>query len=310
MDPKQNGPALRQQSQVLTYSESTQRQASQSVTTIPANDRWIDLTLFDIGEHRISCPRCAKRAGDKTLGITVRAIGNAVAHCFRCGYTQWLSGKTGFNPLFKPQNELIERRTTLSPYGHSLWSESKPISGIALDYLCSRNCVIPPADGDLRWHPDLKHPSGYRGPALVGLVTHVQTGNAMSLHRTWITPSGKAEVEPNRLLLGGHTSKYGVIRLYPDEYVTLGLGIAEGIETALSLAHEYQPVWAAISAGNMGSLPVISGVECLTIAVDSDDAGRKAAESLSHRWYTAGVKVRQAYVKHGDLNDHLEVLHG
>ena len=53
MRPKQNGPVLRQQSQALTYSESTQRQALQSLTTISANDRWIDLTLFEIGEHRI-----------------------------------------------------------------------------------------------------------------------------------------------------------------------------------------------------------------------------------------------------------------
>jgi putative DNA primase/helicase len=309
MRPKQNGPVLRQQSQALTYSESTQRQALQSLTTISANDRWIDLTLFEIGEHRISCPYCSKQASDKTLGITVRAIGDAVAHCFRCEYTQSLRSRMR-RPLFKPQLTLQEKRTTLSSYARSLWSECKPISGTALDYLRSRNCVIPPADGDLRWHPNLKHPSGYRGPALVGLVTHVETGEAMSLHRTWITSSGKAKAEPNRMLLGGHTSKHGVIRLYHDEYVTTGLGVAEGIETALSLAHEYRPVWAAISAGNMGSLPAISGVECLTIAVDSDDAGRKAAESLSHRWYEAGVQVRHAYVEYGDLNDHLELLHG
>jgi putative DNA primase/helicase len=130
------------------------------------------------------------------------------------------------------------------------------------------------------------------------------------LHRTWITPTGKAKVEPNRLLLGGHTSKNGVIRLYPDDYVTTGLGVAEGIETALSLAHEYQPVWAAISAGNMGALTVLNGIESLTIAVDADDAGRSATESLSRRWYEAGIKVSHVRVGHGDLNDHLEVLNG
>ena len=212
--------------------------------------------------------------------------------------------------LFKPQLTLQEKRTTLSSYARSLWSEYKPISGAALDYLRFRNCVIPPDGGDLCWHPNLKHPSGYRGPALVGLVTHVDTGESMSLHRTWITSSGKAEAEPNRLLLGGHTSKHGVIRLYPDDYVTTGLGIAEGIETALSLAHEYRPVWAAISAGNMGSLPVLSGIECLTVAVDSDDAGRAAADDLSQRWHSADVKVRHALVEHGDLNDNLVVRCG
>ena len=183
-------------------------------------------------------------------------------------------------------------------------------SGIAVDYLRSRNCVIPPRDGDLRWHPNLLHQSGYEGAALVGLVTHVETGEQMSLHRTWITATGKADVDPNRMLLGGHTSKHGVIRLYPDEYASIGLGIAEGIETALSLAHEYQPVWAAINAGNMGSIPVLNGIECLTIAVDTDDAGRSATESLSRRWHEAGIKVRHFRVEHGDLNDHLEVRCG
>jgi hypothetical protein len=132
----------------------------------------------------------------------------------------------------------------------------------------------------------------------------------MSLHRTWITATGKADAEPNRMLLSGHASRYGVIRLYPDECVTTGLGIAEGVETALSLAHEYQPVWAAIGAGNMGSLPALNSIEGLTIAVDADDAGRSATEILSRRWHEAGIKVRHALVEHGDLNDHLEVLHG
>lgn len=314
MTSKQNGlGSAATDNQALT--PDTVRSAKEAppiVTPILTNTASVDLALFGVGEHRISCPRCAKRASDKSLGVTVKAPGDAVAHCFRCGLTQSLRNKRAAlnEPIFRPQTPSQVKRTSLSQQGRSLWTDCMPISGTALLYLKSRYCVIPPIEGDLRWHSDLKHPSGYRGAALVGLVTHVLTGEPLSLHRTWITPNRKADVVPNRLLLGGHTAKHGVIRLYPDEYTTTGLGIAEGIETTLSLAHEYQPVWAAISAGNMGSLPVLSGIECLTVAVDSDDAGRKAANNLSMNWHAAGVKVRHALVGHGDLNDNLETRCG
>lgn len=299
--------------QALTpYIQRTVKEAFDIVTPILASGGLIDLELFDLGEHRISCPQCARSSRDRTLGITVKALGDAVAHCFRCNLTQSLKSRrrTHYKPVFKAQVPLQAKRTTLSLQGRSLWAECKPLSGIAGDYLNSRNCVIPPEDSDLRWHPNLRHPSGYTGAALVGLITHVETGEPLSLHRTWITATGKADVRPNRMLLSGHASRHGVIHLYPDEYVTTGLGIAEGVETALSLAHEYQPVWAAISAGNMGSLPVLSSIDCITIAVDADDAGRSATESLSRRWHEAGIKVSHVRVEHGDLNDHLEVLHG
>ena len=297
--------------QALTNKSSSGKWATQSVTPC-SNGGLIDLKLFDVGEHRITCPACGRSARDKTLGITVREVGDAVAHCFRCNRTQSLKSRSPayYRPIFKPQGTPQAKRTSLSTEGRCLWEQCRPLSGIAVAYLHSRKCAIPPADGDLRWHPALKHPSGHTGPALVGLVTHVETGEPMSLHRTWITETGKAEVSPSRMLLGGHTSKHGVIRLYPDDQVTTGLGIAEGIETALSLAHEYLPVWAAISGNNMGSMPVLNGIECLVVAVDADDAGRSAAENLSRRWYEAGISVKQARVEHGDLNDHLEVVNG
>jgi hypothetical protein len=292
--------------------EQSAKEASNIVTSILTNSTSIDLELFGVGEHRISCPQCGRSSKDRTLGITVKAIGDAVAHCFRCNLIKSLKSRrrTHYKPVLKAQVPLQAKRTTLSVQGRSLWAECEQVSGIAVNYLRSRNCMIPPEDSDLRWHPNLRHSSGYVGAALVGLVTNIETNEPMSLHRTWITSTGKADIDPNRMLLGGHTSRHGVIRLYPDEFVTTGLGIAEGIETALSLAHEYHPVWAAISAGNMGSLPVLIGIESLTIAVDNDDAGRSATESLSRRWHDARIKVRHVRVAHGDLNDHLEVLHG
>ncbi len=120
--------------------------------------------------------------------------------------------------------------------------------------------MIPPAYGALRWHPALKHPSGHVGPGLVALVTDIHSNEALSLHRTWITATGKADVHPPRMPLANHTLKNGVIKLCPDEEVGHTLGIAEGIETALSMAHSVQPVWATIDAGHLAKFPVLAGL--------------------------------------------------
>ena len=196
----------------------------------------------------------------------------------------------------------------LADFGLALWRESVPLAGtIGALYLAARACVMPPADGHLRYHPALKHsPSGAIGPALLALVTDAVTRQPLTLHRTWIQATGdKAQLDPPRMLLQGHRKAGGVIRLWPDETVTMGLGIAEGIETALSLAHAFTPVWACIDAGNLNSLPVLQGVESLLIAADNDDAGRDAAEACAERWDAAGCKsfIVMPGAHKTDLND-------
>lgn len=188
------------------------------------------------------------------------------------------------------------------------WRSLQPITGAGRAYLEERECVIPPEDGDLRFARSLRHPSGYTGPALVALVTDALTREPLTLHRTWIRPDGrKANVDPPRLLLGKHRKQGGVIRLWPDEAVTAGLGVAEGIETALTLAHAFAPVWSAIDAGNMAAFPVIEGIEALLVVADHDTAGIAAAEECADRWISAGREV-QAVMAPGegqDLNDYV-----
>lgn len=140
----------------------------------------------------------------------------------------------------------------------------------------------------------------------MGLITDAVTRQPLSLHRTWIQADGrKADVDPPRLLLGGHRKQGGVIRLWPDEAVTVGLGIAEGMETALSLAWAFAPVWACIDAGNLAAFPVLSGVEALTIGADNDAAGAAAAQECAARWATADDEVFITKQAENDLNDAL-----
>jgi hypothetical protein len=201
------------------------------------------------------------------------------------------------------------RYETLSSYGRQLWAASRVICREAAvgRYLIDRGCALPHPDGDLRSHPALRHPSGYVGPALVALITDVRDPERrLSLHRTWVGADGrKADVESPRLLLAGHPKAGGAIRLWPDDGVTTGLGVAEGIESALTLARGFTPVWSLVDAGNLAALPVLPGVEALTVAVDHDVAGMKAFKTVAQRWHAAGREVRKVLVPSpgADLND-------
>lgn len=88
--------------------------------------------------------------------------------------------------------------------------------------------------------------------------------------------------------------KAGVVRLSDEGYDNGRLGIAEGIETALSVIQRggWSPVWAACAAGGIERFPVLLGVECLTIFADHDIAGLNAARDCSRRWRLGGREVR------------------
>jgi hypothetical protein len=265
------------------------------------------------GPARQACPACNKGPRDTALGITRRDDGTHIAHCFRCGSLFFSGERTRAHtttPKTAPQ--AAQRHEVLSPFGRELWSACRPIAGPARAYLEARACAIPPADGDLRWHPALKHPvTGYVGPALVALLTDAVDGTPRTLHRTWIAASGTkpAQADPPRMLLGNHRKAGAVCRLWPDEAVTLGLGIAEGIETALTLAHAFAPVWAAVDAGNLAALPALNGIEALVIAADHDEVGIKAARECAKRWRAAkrAACIVMADRAGDDLND--EVRH-
>jgi hypothetical protein len=177
---------------------------------------------------------------------------------------------------------------------------------VAAAYLEHRGCDIPPGD-DLRWHPALTYyvdrQPVHVGPTLVALVTDVQTAEPISLHRTWISADGtaKADLDKPRRLLWKHRSN-AVIRLWPDEEVTLGLTIGEGIETCLAAARAgLAPVWATMSAGNLAEFPAFPGIKGLTVLVDHDKpdpktgkrAGIEAARAVIQRYTAAGLDPKR-----------------
>jgi hypothetical protein len=81
----------------------------------------------------------------------------------------------------------------------------------------------------------------------------------------------------------------GVIVSSADDDVTVGIGLSEGIEDGIAvLLSGWSPMWAATSAGAIAKLPVLAGIECLTIFADADTPGLKAARACTTRWQESG----------------------
>ena len=311
------------------YTAADAFDAGQFVPMDGTRDEWVralaagrDAGLTD--EELIGLSACAPNyGGERATRAALRSIKPGAVKAgtwfFLARQAGWTPRKDGeppraARPTPAPAPRPVEPVRTvhegLSDYGRRIWSEARPLAGtIGAEYLLARRCVMPPADGDLRFHPARKHPLGdYIGPALLALVTDAVTGEPISLHTTFICANGTKPANlpgPARLLLGGHRKAGGVIRLWPDESVTTGLALCEGIETALSLAHAFRPVWSAIDAGNLSGLPVLDGIECLTIGADNDPAGIAAAQKLGRRWADAGrtVSIVRPARAGADLND-------
>jgi putative DNA primase/helicase len=188
------------------------------------------------------------------------------------------------------------------PFARAIWRESVPAAGTLVEaYLRSRGLVLP-RRAPLRFHPECRR-GEERLPAMIALMTNPATGEPCGIHRTFLRPDGSGKaVGQAKMMLGDA----GVIRLVPDEEVTYGLGLAEGIETALSVMQGagWSPVWACGSAGAISAFPALPGIEALTIFADADAAGDKAARSCAERWVEGGKEVTIHRASEGrDWND-------
>jgi hypothetical protein len=184
-----------------------------------------------------------------------------------------------------------------------LWLEAQPITGtIAETYLRGRgiNCELPET---LRFHRACWHgPTAKRWPAMVGAV---QGASLPAVHRTYLRPdgSGKADIEPAKAMLGG--TQGSAVRLADRPGL---LVVAEGIETALSLASGLlrtpATVWAALSTSGIRGLNLPPTASRLTIAPDGDAPGREAANALAERAHALGWQVSLLPAPDGrDWND-------
>lgn len=186
-----------------------------------------------------------------------------------------------------------------------LWRSSVPAkAGDLVDnYLRSRGIVLDVLPEVLRLSPSTWCKLGDDDvqliPAMVARVDNPK-GELICVHRTYLSAdgNGKAAIEkPKRLMPVAATGDIigGAIRLFP---ACQTLGLAEGIETALS-AHMLTtlPVWATISAGGLASVVLPPQVKHVVIFADNDRNGKsklcamQLADRLKQEGRTGQIRI-------------------
>jgi hypothetical protein len=185
-----------------------------------------------------------------------------------------------------------------------LWDEARSIAGTpAAAYLATRGLEAAPAE--LRYHPRTPHgsrPLTVFRPALIAAVRD-ETG-LVAVHRSFLDPGRPALAPlPNPRCGLGRFGR-GAVRLGG---AGPRLGLAEGIETALSAAALFKvPCWATLGTKRFGSVAIPSEVSELLLFLDHDSGGRRA-ERLAREAH-AHVRSIESLVPERPSDDWNDVL--
>lgn len=244
-----------------------------------------DRFRFDDKEGRGSwiCNQCG--AGDG-MDIALKFTGMTFADCAKA-----IRERIGEATERKPKKEIdpeLARKACLA-----LWRGSVPVFDCeAAAYLRSRR-LTGPYPLQLRFHASAEvsdHPTRRTLPAMLAKVSD-HAGNGVNIHRTyldgghkarWTAPGETVEASCRRMMPGTLPAD-AAIRLAPHNGT---LGVAEGIETALSVTRDFGlPCWALINSTQLGRWIVPADVRELHIFGDNDPkfGGQAAAYRLAHR---------------------------
>lgn len=176
------------------------------------------------------------------------------------------------------------------------FNEAQPLAGtVGATYINNRGVHLPDWPADIRLHQSC--PRKVDGvlehhPAIVALLRDIRTNEPRAVQRIFLKADASDRLRDvmGKATLGPATG--AVIKLTPDEDVTLGLGICEGVEKALALmAINWSPIWVTCGTSGMAAFPALTGIEALTIFANSDEPGQKAALTCAQRWSDAGKQV-------------------
>jgi hypothetical protein len=202
-------------------------------------------------------------------------------------------------------------QTSLSPAwlrqrALDLWDSARPLAGTpAEQYLRRRSIVLLPTA--LRFHARTPLGQGKRAvfrPAMLAALYEQE--RLVALQRTFLDPDEPRRVRdlgnPRRLLgRPGH----GAVMLAP---ATDTLGLAEGIETALSaILLLDMPVWATLGNERLAHVAIPDRVTRLILLPDNDRGGRIGASKAVEAYAKPGRTIETLWPPQG-FNDWNDVL--
>ncbi len=207
----------------------------------------------------------------------------------------------------RPPDAQPTDRNQHSPLALEIWRDSTSADATKVEtYLRGRAITLSPPPS-LRFHPNLTYtPTGTAFPAMVAAVQGPDR-KITAIHRTYLLPSGegKAPLNSPKMALGPLGS--GAVRLAKAEKE---LGLAEGIETALSAMQLFDvPCWAALGS-RLDRVSLPDDVQHVVLYADNGEPGQQAAGKAVEAFTSQGRKVtlRLPPDGFGDWNDALQAL--
>lgn len=235
-------------------------------TAKAAHGRWREIlpilgveTKFLNGQHQ-PCPIC----GGKDRARFTDMEGNGNYFCNQCGAgngIQLLMKLHGweFKEAAREVDKIIGNLPKKNPPGrkpmsasdlelNQVWNTSKPIypDSVPWKYFHRRGLQVTDLYKlVLRHTPLMRHPNGQRYNVLLAKFCDA-TGHPQQIMRSYLDEDGnKASAIPHRLWMKRPLALGGAIRLGE---AAITMGVAEGIESALSAAKLFKmPVWAVTS---------------------------------------------------------------
>jgi DNA primase len=191
----------------------------------------------------------------------------------------------------------------------AIWDSCRPILGtVANVYLREARAITVDLPDCLRFHPGLppepREPDTY--PALVAAVTDLR-GAIVAIQRTFLMHDGsdKAPIANPKRALG--PIRYGSVHLDNPPPLGSAIGVAEGIETALSAIELFRiSVWAACGS-NLAGIILPATISHVAIFADRGSAGEAAAKKARSEFHAQRRKVSVRLPEIGDdFNDQLK----
>jgi putative DNA primase/helicase len=266
------------------------------------------------------CPLCAKdnfRFDDKQgSGSWICTCGNGtgvdlVIACSGKNYREVCRSIDGILGMIQPTAlpKTLAPEQTLGIVCET-YRKSEPVvpGDLVHRYLSTRGVAELICPEAFRFSSALRDGEGGIHPCMLALVGVPGEKKFSSMHRTFLRPdgSGKADMQAPRKMMPGPLPDGACIML--ADYTGGPLGIAEGIETAMSASALFNiPVWSAINTAILRKWHPPADCKEVVIFADNDTkfGGQSAAWHLAHRLSckSIAVDVRTPEKVGQDFND-------
>jgi hypothetical protein len=190
------------------------------------------------------------------------------------------------------------------------WRDSVPIGGTLVQtYFAARRLEFRDPAGRILRFADRrcrKNPADEfeHHPALLAQLSDVRTGAPCGIINVYLQPDGRDRLRDKKGKTTTGRARNAAVMLSAFDEPTMGLVLCEGVETGIAVHQSgLRPVWACGPAGILGNLPVLGGIEALSIAADRDGPGMQAAGTVTRRWHLAGREASIVAPPTGDWAD-------